>query len=190
MNPSLRFRGRYALYAVCAGFEFQFRVNTAASHAADDFLVTAVFAFARADNFHRPFHRFRVFGIHAKKITGKYCRFVSAGAGPNFEIDVAVIMRIGRNQRLLQFQLQRFTILLQRGQFFFAHLAHFVITVAGHFRGGNDVISECFVLPKQANDWIQPRIFHPQITKLVLIANYVGIGHQARNLFEPVTCGL
>ena len=54
MNASLRFGFRYPLHTMTAGFELEAGIGTLAFNADNDFLVTAVFPEALADDFQFP----------------------------------------------------------------------------------------------------------------------------------------
>ena len=76
-----------------------------ADDAADDFLVAAVLAGALAQHLDLPALGFGVAGVHAEQVAGEQRRFVAAGAGADFEEDVAVVVRILGHEQPLQLQL-------------------------------------------------------------------------------------
>jgi hypothetical protein len=105
MDASLRFGRRYSLHAMGSRFEFERGVCAATDDPADDLLVAAVFARAFAQNLDFPALGFCEARIHAEQIAGENGGFVSAGAGAHLEENIAVVLRILRDQQALQFQL-------------------------------------------------------------------------------------
>ena len=79
------------LDAVHAGFVFQLGEGAAAADLGDDFLIAAHRAIAGRHDFDFP----AVFGgialVHAKQIASEQRRLVAAGAGADFEDDVALV---------------------------------------------------------------------------------------------------
>ena len=98
MDTALRFGLRHALHAVRTGFEFEGRERAAADHAADHFLVAAVLAQALAEDFDLPAATFGVARVHAMQISGEDGGLVATRAGTYFQIDVALVARILRQQ--------------------------------------------------------------------------------------------
>ena len=90
----------------------------------DDFLEPAHRAFAHADNLNLPALLRREPLVHAEQIAGKQRRFVAAGAGADFENDVALIHCVLGNERkpqpLFEHRAARFEI----GLFLFGDGAH------------------------------------------------------------------
>ena len=102
MNASLRFGLGHALHAMAAGFEFQSRIDTIADDAGDDFLVAADLAGRLGNDFDLPAVALGKARVHAKQIAGEEGRFVAAGAAANFEEGVFFVVRVFRQQQLLQ----------------------------------------------------------------------------------------
>src|ERR1700731_3108018 len=65
VNSSLRFGRRHALYTMSAGFELEQGIGAASDDAADDFLISAMFAGALAQDFDAPAFGLGVTGVHA-----------------------------------------------------------------------------------------------------------------------------
>ena len=123
MRPE-RFGVGYALDAMHAGFEFQFGEGAAAADFGDDFLEAAHRAFARGDDFDLPALIGGVTLIHAEQIAGEQRRLVAAGAGADFENDIALIHRVLGQQREPQFLLERRAPCFKFGLFGFGDRAH------------------------------------------------------------------
>src|SRR6185295_19456788 len=100
MNATLCFGLRYALHAMCAGFEFEPGKRATPHDATDDLLVAAMLARILAQDFHAPALRLGVARVHAKQVASEQCSLVSTGAGAHFEENVVVIARIFRLQQL------------------------------------------------------------------------------------------
>src|SRR5690606_21207765 len=98
VNPALRLGDRHALHAMNAGLELEPRVRASADDPADDLLVPAVLAFARAQHFDPPALRLGVSAVHAEEIAGEERGLVAAGAGPNLEEEIRVVVRILRHE--------------------------------------------------------------------------------------------
>ena len=130
MDAALRLGDRHALHAVPAGLELQARVHAAALDAHDHFLVAAVLALVRADDLALPAPGFRIAQVHAQQIAGKQRRLVAAGAGADFQKDVATVVRVGRQQQVLQFGFNVGQALLELGQLLAGQFAQLRI-VAG-----------------------------------------------------------
>ncbi len=186
VDAALRLGGGHTLHAMRARLELQGRIDAAARNAADDLLVAAVFAFPCAQDLDAPAHRFGVPGIHAEQVAGEDGGFVAAGAGADFEIDVALVVRVRRDQRLLQLQLQRVVLFFERGQFFLAQLADPGIAVAGHFPRSGHVRVDGLVVREQSHDRLDPRILPGQVAKLVLVADHLGVGQQPGQFLEAI----
>ena len=103
MDAALGLGRGYALHAMRAGFELEAGEHAAADDAADHLAVAAVLARALADRLDLPALRFGVAAVHAQQVAGEDRRLVAAGAGADFEKDVALVARIARQQQPLQF---------------------------------------------------------------------------------------
>src|SRR4029077_11622761 len=79
----------HALHAVHAGFIFELGEGAAAAHFGDEFLVTAHRAFARGHDIDLPELVCGVAVVHAEQVAGEQRPLVAAGAGADFENDVA-----------------------------------------------------------------------------------------------------
>ena len=97
----------HALHAVHAGFEFQLGERAAAADFGDDFLVAAHRAFARGHDFDLPALIGGVALVHAEQVAGEQRRLVAAGAGADFENDVALVHRVLGQEREPQLLFER-----------------------------------------------------------------------------------
>ena len=102
VDAALRFGGRHALHAVAAGLELELRIGALADDARDDFLVAAHLARAFRHDLDLPALALGVARVHAEQVAGEQRRFVAAGAGADFEEDVALVVGVFRQQQLLQ----------------------------------------------------------------------------------------
>ena len=97
---------RHALHAVAAGFELEFRVGALADDPGDDLLVAAdLRALCEMISTCQRL-RSAIARIHAEQVAGEQRRFVAAGAGADFEEDVALVVGVLGQQLLLQFGLE------------------------------------------------------------------------------------
>ena len=136
MEAPLGLGARHPLHAVAAGLEFQPRVGAETGNAGDDFLVAAKVVLAGADDFDLPAVAFGIARVHAEQVGGKQGGLVAAGAGAHFEEDVALVVRVFRQQQPLQFALQRIDPRVGIGQLGFGQFAH--VRVGQQLaRGGN-----------------------------------------------------
>src|SRR6201999_4120192 len=99
VNAPLRLGIGYALYPVYAGFEFELREGAAALHLGDDFLEAANGAFAGGYHLDLPALQGGKTLIHPEQVAGEQRGLVAAGAGADFEHDVAVVHGILGQQR-------------------------------------------------------------------------------------------
>ena len=81
-------------------------------------------AFARRDHLDLPALLGGVALVHAEQVAGEQRGLVAAGAGADFEDDVALVHRILGQQRELDLLLQRGALLLQRRLLGLRHRAH------------------------------------------------------------------
>ena len=129
--------GGYALHAVAAGLELEFGIGALADDLGDDFLVAAHFAQAFRQDFHFPALPFGVARIHAEQVAGEQGRLVAAGAGADFQENVAFVVGVLRQQQLLQvdFNLRQ----LLPGALCLVLGKRFHLRVGQHFLGGFQV---------------------------------------------------
>jgi len=99
VDAALRFGLRHALHAVGAGFELQVRVRAAALDAGDHLAEAAVLAGTGRFDFHPPALALGVAGVHAQQVAGEDRGLVATGACADFEVQVALVARIARDQQ-------------------------------------------------------------------------------------------
>ena len=120
----------HALHAVHAGFEFQLGEGAAAADLGDDFLVAAHGAFARGDHLDLPALLGGVALVHAEQIAREQRRLIAAGAGADFEDDVALVHRVLGQERKPDLLLERDRRASSAG-FSLAAIARISASVAG-----------------------------------------------------------
>jgi hypothetical protein len=91
---------------VAARLELERRVRALADDARDHFLVAAELGRALRDDLDLPALALGVARVHAEQVAGEQRRLVAAGAGAHLEEQVAVVVRVARQQRLLQLGLE------------------------------------------------------------------------------------
>ena len=99
VNAAGRLGVGHALHAVHAGFVFELGEGAAAADLGDDLLEAAHRAFAHGHDFDLPSMLGGVTLVHAEQIAGKERRLVAAGAGADFQDDVAVVHRVLGDER-------------------------------------------------------------------------------------------
>ena len=119
-----RFGVGHALHAVHAGFEFELGEGAAAADFGDDFLVAAHRAFARGHDLDLPALLGGIALVHAEQIAGEQRRLVAAGAGADFENDVALVHRVLGQEREAQLLLERGAARFELGLFRLGDGAH------------------------------------------------------------------
>ena len=106
MDAALRLGLRHALHAVAAGLELEARVRALADQARDHLLEAAELGHALRDDLHLPAAALGIARVHAEHVAGKQRGLVAAGAGAHLDEQVAIVVRVARQQRLLQLGLQ------------------------------------------------------------------------------------
>ena len=127
-----------------------------------------------AQDLHLPAPGLREARIHPEQVAREKRGFVAAGAGADFEKDVAVVERIFRDQQALQLHLLG---LEQRAQ-----LAEFLLH--GQLARGFGVAFERDESAIPADERPQPRVLHGQIAKSILARDDLGLGQQAPHFLE------
>ena len=127
VNATRRFGFRHALHAVHARFKFEFGVGAAAADFGDNLLEAAFGPLAHRQHFRLPALFGREALVHAEEIAGEQRGFVAAGAGTNFDDNVALIHRVLRQQREADVLPKFFQPLYDLRLFGFRHAPHFRI---------------------------------------------------------------
>ena len=124
MNAPSRFRLRNALHAVNAGFVLEPRICPLTIHGKRHKLHAAESGFLHILRGNLKAAPFRVVHIHPVELRGKERRLLAAGARPDFEDDVLVVVRILRQQQNSELLLKLLHGLLRGGQLLAEHLLH------------------------------------------------------------------
>ena len=102
VDPSLRLRLRHALHAVAARFELELRIGACPDDARDHLLVAAELGGRCRHDLDLPAVALGVARVHPEEVAREERRLVAAGAGADLEEDVALVVRVLRQQHLLQ----------------------------------------------------------------------------------------
>ena len=103
MDPALRFRLRYALDAVDAGFKLEPAEDALSLYEADDLLQSPQSCEMAAQNLHLPLFRLGVLSVHTEKIGGKQGGFFSAGPGTDLQENVFLVVGVFGQEEERQF---------------------------------------------------------------------------------------
>ena len=114
----------HALHAMDAGFELEPREGAAAPDLGDDFLEAALGALARGQKLGLPAMVGGIALVHAVEIAGEQRGLVAAGAGADFEDDVALVHRVLGQEGEPDVLLQGFALALQQRALFARDVAH------------------------------------------------------------------
>ncbi len=139
MDAPLRLGGRHALHAMAARFELQLRERGIAGDAHDHFLVAAQIRRRLAHDLDLPALPLGIARVHAQQIAGEQRAFLAAGAGADFQDQVAVVVGVLRQQQRLQAGLQFFE-LRARGIDLVAGKGLHLRVVEQRLRGGQIVL--------------------------------------------------
>ena len=124
VDTALGLGGGHALYAVAAGLEAQPPVGAGARDAQHHFLVAAKLAGRLAHRLHLPALFLGVARVKTGEVAGEQGRLVATGAGPDFDKSIALVVRVFRQQELLQLGVQLRQVGLGRVDFLLCHLGH------------------------------------------------------------------
>ena len=102
MNSPLGFSLGNPLNPMGTRFKLEPRVGAASRHAADDFLVAAVFPGTLAHDLNLPTALFSVQRIHSEEIAGKERGFITARTGAHLKKDIALVVGVFGDQQLAQ----------------------------------------------------------------------------------------
>ncbi len=186
MDAALGLGGGHALHAVRAGLELEPRVHVLTGDAGDDFLVAAVFAGTLVHHFHFPAMVAGVIVVHAEQIAGENRRLVAAGGGADFEKDIAVVVRILRQQQRLDLGFQFFDELLRLCNLFLRHFADRFVLVLQHGARGFQLFAGRAIVAVQLHHRIDLGVFLRQLAELVLLADDLRVGKQAFDFLKAL----
>ncbi len=91
---------------MAAGFELEARIGALAADAGDHLAIATQFGLAGGNEVHLPALFFGVAAVHAQQIGGKQRRLVAAGAGTDFQKQVALVVGVAWQECRLQGALQ------------------------------------------------------------------------------------
>ena len=117
----------------------------------------------------------------------KIAGLVTAGAGADLQVDVALVTGILGQQQQAERGVLRGEIDLQSAGFFLTHLAHFGVRIGGQFARGALLRFEPEIFPEAAHHRLEAGIFHRQLAELVRATRQRRIGQQAAHFFETVS---
>src|SRR3989454_6363180 len=120
-----------------AGLELEPGVGPLADDLRDHFLVAAELGGALRDDLGLPALPLGVARVHAEQVGGEERRLVAAGAGADLEEDIALVVRVPGQQRLLQIGLEPLHAAARRLELIVGERPHG--GVGGHFLGGLSV---------------------------------------------------
>ena len=182
MHASLRFGFGHALHAVSARLELELGIRALADDARDDFLVPAHLARAFGDHLDLPFVALGKTVIHAKQVAREQGRFVAARAAAHLDENVALVVRIDRQQRALQISLQRFHARPRR-----LHLVvgeRLQVGIGEHVLRGGQITLALLPLAIQRHDRRDFGMLARQRAKSIEIARDVRRGEQTVEFLE------
>ena len=94
VDAALGFGGGHTLHTVAARFELELAIHARAFKAEHHILVAAQVGFAGRHDLHLPALALGVAAVHAQQVAGEQGRFVPAGAGTDFQQDVALVVGV------------------------------------------------------------------------------------------------
>ncbi len=106
VDAALRLGGRNSLHAMHAGLELHLREHLVAADAEGDLLEAARVALARVDLVDLPLLQLGVARVHAVQVAREDRRLVTAGARPDLDDDVLVVVRVAREEHDLELVLE------------------------------------------------------------------------------------
>jgi hypothetical protein len=110
-----------------ARFVFQLRIDFVAFDERGRFFVTTDAGLGRVEDFHAPALTLGVATVHAQHLGGKERRLIAARARANFEDDVLLVVRVGRQQQHSQVFFATLQLLLQSFDFDAREFAHLLV---------------------------------------------------------------
>jgi len=184
VDAALRFGFRNALHAVAARFELQPRIRAVADDAHDDFLVAADLAGVFRHDFHLPATALGVACVHAQEVAGEQRGLVAAGAGADFEENVALVVGVFRQERGLQrrFQVRDFRFAV--GQLGLGQFAQF--RIGEHFAGRFLVRFNLPILAIQRHHRGEIGMFAGELAVAVHVASDFRLRQQGVEFLQPL----
>jgi hypothetical protein len=168
---------------MAARFELELGIRRFAGDPHDHFLVAAEVRFARRHHLHLPAIALGKAQVHAQQIAGEQRGFVATRAGTDFEEDVAVVVRIFRQQHFLQFSAEFFHPLARSANFFFREVAH--RRVRQQFLRGRRVVHRLAPQRVMLDDRPKLGVFTRELAVLVEIRGDVLAAQQVVQFGQP-----
>src|SRR5882757_2430402 len=184
VNAALGLRSRDSLDAMAAGFELEPGVRALPDDAGDDLLVAADISRGFGYHLHLPTLAFRVARIHAEQVTCEERRLVSSGSGTDLEEDIALIVRILRQEQLLQLRFERDKPLTACLDFAFGVTLH--LRIGEQLLRFGDVLFGIAVSVKQFDDGLELRVLSRESAKLFHVTCRVLRGKQRADVDQPL----
>ena len=184
MNTSAVFSRGHTLHAMDTTFVFQLAIHALAFNQGDDFLVTANSRGIRGHDFHSPSLGFRIARVHAKHVCCEKRGFIATRARPDFEDDVAFIVRIFGQEQYFQIGLALDEALLEVGEFLFGHRFQLRVRLfANHAARLFNSALEILVFVKLRNDFTQLAMGLRSLLVLLAVRDSFRIGQQLVQFF-------
>ncbi|MGF6370211.1 hypothetical protein OKW40_002961 [Paraburkholderia sp. RAU6.4a] len=183
MDAALRFGGRHALHAMPARLELQLRIRGIAGNSHDHFAIAPEVRFARRHHLDLPAVALGIAQIHAQQIAREQRGFVAAGARADFEENVALVVRVFRQQHFLQFDAERLHTIACCADFLFGEIAH--RHVGEQFLRGGGVVLRPAPQPVMLDDRVELRVFARQLAVLVEVGGDVLAAQQVVQFGQP-----
>ena len=159
MYTPLALRLRNTLHAVYATLEFQDGVRILPFDGAGDFLEPTQIRLIRIRDLRLPALALCKFQVHFKKIRRKESRFLAARTRADFQDDIFPVIRILRDQHLMDFQIQRIPLLFILLQLFLRQLMEIRLRlIIQNVQRILDALERLFILPILENNLSQLRM--------------------------------
>ncbi len=186
MDTALGFGLRHALHAVRTGLELELGVDVVTLDAGDHFLEATVLALVGRQHLDPPALLLGITRIHAEQVAGEDRRLVATGAGADFQIDVAPVVGVLRQQHALQAVLQLDQRLTGLGDFLLGHLAQVRVAVLEQRLGTFEVGLHLAQLAEGGDYRLDLGIFLGVRPKLALLGDHLGVAEQRREFLETI----
>src|SRR5437667_5791698 len=130
VDAPLRLGHRHALHAVHPALEFQAAEGALPLHERDHLLEAAGAGRARGQHLDAPAVPLGVARVHAEELGGEEARLVAAGAGPDLEHGVALVVGVLGKEEVLERRVECGQARLERWQLAARQLAQFGVSLA------------------------------------------------------------
>jgi hypothetical protein len=132
-----------------------------------------------AQDLDTPTLGFGITRVHAKQVAGKDGGLVAAGAGADFQEDIAVVMRILGHQQALQLEFFGGDPRREVGELFLAHGPCLRVLARRQLASEAEVALERYEASIALDERAQSRILHREVTELVLTCNHARVREKA-----------